>query len=279
MTEVAALACPLRRRLHERGGTARRTAGVAIVLGTLLSGAMPATSEELITTLSSDRVFITSKFGGAEIALFGSVQRDAATVARNANYDIVITARGPRGQVTVREKERFGPLWLNLDQRKFIAIPAFISVLSNRPIADISNVDMRQKMRIGIDPLVPAQPDRTLPDDPLEPMFRQALIRLRVAQHLFREESSAVHFLSPTLFTAPLRIPGTAPIGQYNVDVALFADGVQLTKASLGFQVTKEGIEHSIADLARDQSALYGAVTSGLAVLIGWLASVIFRRD
>jgi uncharacterized protein (TIGR02186 family) len=249
------------------------------LLAGLLWSIVPAHGEELLTALSSDRVFITSKFGGAEIALFGSVQRDAATVARNANYDIVVTVRGPRGQVTVREKKPFGPLWLNLDQRKYIAIPAFISVLSNRPISDVSDINMRQKMRIGIDPLVPVQPDRTFVVDPYEPSFRQALIRLRIGQHLFREESSAVHFLSPTLFTAPIRIPGIAPIGQYNVDVALFADGVQLTKSSLGFQVTKEGIEHSIADLARDHSALYGAVTSGLAVLIGWLASVIFRRD
>jgi uncharacterized protein (TIGR02186 family) len=279
MIAAALIAAAFRQRVHQcRVG--RVCAGcISILLAVPVLGLSPARSEELITALSSDRVFITSKFGGAEIALFGSVQRDAATVARDANYDIVITVRGPRGQVTVREKKRFGPLWLNLDQRKYIAIPAFISVLSNRPIADISNVDMRQKMRIGIAPLVPEQPDRTLLYDPNEPNFRQALIRLRIGQQLFREESSAVHFLSPTLFTAPLRIPGTAPIGQYNVDVALFADGVQLTKASLGFQVTKEGIEHSIADLARDHAALYGAVTSGLAVLIGWLASVIFRRD
>ena len=132
---------------------------------------------------------------------------------------------------------------------------------------------------LDLDPLVPVQPDRTLVSDPFEASFRQALIRLRIGQRLFREESNAVHFLSPTLFTAPIRIPGIAPIGQYNVDTALFAEGVQLTKASLGFQVTKQGIEHSIADMARDRSLLYGAMTSGLAVVIGWLASVIFRRD
>jgi uncharacterized protein (TIGR02186 family) len=252
---------------------------VAAVLAGLLQSATVARSEELITTLSSDRVFITSKFGGAEIALFGSVQRDAATVARSANYDVVVTVRGPRGQVTVREKKPFGPLWLNLDQRKYIAIPAFISVLSNRPIIDICDVEMRQKLRIGIDPLVPIQPDRTLVNDPFESTFRHALIRLRIGQRLFREESNAVHFLSPTLFTAPIRIPGIAPIGQYNVDIALFAEGVQLTKASLGFQVTKQGIEHSIADMAHQRSLLYGAMTSALAVVIGWLASVIFRRD
>jgi uncharacterized protein (TIGR02186 family) len=252
---------------------------LAAVLGAMLQGVTVARSEEIITTLSSDRVFITSKFGGAEIALFGSVQRDAATVARSANYDVVVTVRGPRGQVTVREKKAFGPLWLNLDQRKYIAIPAFISVLSNRPISDICDAETRQKLRVGIDPLVPVQPDRTLVSDPFEASFRQALIRLRIGQRLFREESNAVHFLSPTLFTAPIRIPGIAPIGQYNVDTALFAEGVQLTKASLGFQVTKQGIEHSIADMARDRSLLYGAMTSGLAVVIGWLASVIFRRD
>ncbi len=279
MTNIAVMASALRRRFPAGRLMAEALFGISLVLATLICGGMPARSEELITALSSERVYITSKFGGAEIALFGSVQRDAATVARDANYDIVVTVRGPRGQVTVREKKQFGPLWLNLDQRKYIAIPAFISVLSNRPVADISNVDMRQKMRIGIDPLIPEQPDRTLLNDPNEPIFRQALIRLRIGQRLFREEGSAVHFLSPTLFTAPLRIPGTAPIGQYNVDVALFADGVQLTKASLRFQVTKEGIEHSIADLALHHSALYGALTSSLAVLVGWLASVLFRRD
>jgi uncharacterized protein (TIGR02186 family) len=261
-----------------RAARVRQLLRAAMLTG-ILHCATDARSEELITTLSSDRVFITSKFGGAEIALFGSVQRDAATVARSANYDVVVTVRGPRGQVTVREKEAFGPLWLNLDQRKYIAIPAFISVLSNRPISDICDVEMRQKLRIGIDPLVPVQPDRTLANDPFESTFRQALIRLRIGQRLFREESNAVHFLAPTLFTAPIRIPGIAPIGQYNVDIALFAEGVQLTKSGLGFQVTKQGIEHSIADMARERSLLYGAMTSGLAVVIGWLASVIFRRD
>jgi hypothetical protein len=31
--------------------------------------------------------------------------------------------------------------------------------------------------------------------------------------------------------------------------------------------------------MARDWSAAYGAATAGVALLFGWLASVIFRRD
>jgi len=256
------------------GGATRRLA-----LAIWLLGSGPTCAEDLIATLSSEKVAITQKFGGADIALFGAIGRDAATVARSANYDVVVTVKGPRGQVIVREKRQVGPLWLNLDQRKYIAIPAFIAVLSNRPLADICDAERRSKLRIGIDPLVPAQGDRKRSADPDEPDFRQALIRLRKAQRLFREDSGVVRFLSANLFQTEIRVPGIAPLGQYDVEVTIFAEGVPLTKATLGFQVIKEGIEHSIANMAYQHGLLYGLLASLIAVATGWLATVIFRRE
>lgn len=244
-----------------------------------LCGLSPAVAEDLIVTLSSEKVAITQKFGGADIALFGAIGRDAATVARSAGYDVVVTVKGPRGQVIVREKQQAGPVWLNLDQRKYIAIPSFIAILSNRPLADICDAEVRNKLRIGIDPLVPAQGDRTRSADPDEPDFRNALIRLRKAQKLFLEQSGVVRFLSPNLFQTEIRIPGTAPLGHYDIEVAVFAEGVQLTKGTLGFQVIKEGIEHRITDMAYQHGLLYGLMTALIAIAIGWLATVIFRRE
>jgi uncharacterized protein (TIGR02186 family) len=250
-----------------------------LALAVCLLGLSPARAEDLITTLSSEKVAITQKFGGADIALFGAIGRDAATVARSAGYDVVVTVKGPRGQVIVREKRQLGPLWLNLDQRKYIAIPAFIAVLSNRPLTDICDPERRSKLKLGIDPLVPAQGDRTLKTDPDEPDFRQALIRLRKAEKLFREDSGVVRFLSPNLFQTEIRVPGTAPLGAYDVEVAVFAEGVPLTKATLGFQVIKEGIEHRITEMAYQHALFYGLLAALMAVAIGWFATVIFRRE
>jgi uncharacterized protein (TIGR02186 family) len=240
---------------------------------------MQAQAESLIVSLSSERIRINSNFTGAELTLFGAVERDVATIARSGNYDAVVTVRGPRGSVTIREKKALGPLWLNRVQRRYIAIPAFISVLSNRPLPQIAAEEMRRKMRIGIDPLVPPQGARSSFADHDEPDFREALIRIRRSQGLFRENDQSVRFLNSSLFRSNIRIPGIAPLGNYDVDVALFADNIQLAKASASFVVTKSGAEQAVAAAAREQPFAYGVLTAGLALLIGWLASVIFRRD
>jgi hypothetical protein len=39
------------------------------------------------------------------------------------------------------------------------------------------------------------------------------------------------------------------------------------------------GFEQFVASSARDHGLLYGLATAGLALLTGWIASVVFRRD
>jgi uncharacterized protein (TIGR02186 family) len=88
-----------------------------------------------------------------------------------------------------------------------------------------------------------------------------------------------VSFLTGTVFRAPIPVTATAPPGNYDVEVALFADSVPLSRTHTSFELVKTGFEQRVAVLARDWSALYGAATAGVALLFGWLASVIFRRD
>jgi hypothetical protein len=70
-----------------------------VTLAILLALASPTRAERLITTLSTSRVLISSNFTGADVVLFGSVERDAQTVARRGVYDIVVTVTGPRETV------------------------------------------------------------------------------------------------------------------------------------------------------------------------------------
>ena len=59
----------------------------------------------------------------------------------------------------------------------------------------------------------------------------------------------------------------------------MIADNVLLSRAHTSFELVKIGFEQRVAVLARDWSAFYGAATAGIALLFGWLASVVFRRD
>ena len=251
-------------------------AAPTLLLALLL--AAQARAETLVASVSTMRVAITSNYTGASIVVFGGIERDAQTVARAGPYDIVVTVRGPRQSMMVRQKEPLGPIWLNREQQRFAEVPMYLAVLTSRPIAEITSDPLRLKYKVGLDAIM-ASPDfvadRRLPDPP----FREALLRLQRQERLYLENFRGVSFLTPTLFKATVPLPAVAPPGFYEVDIELFADEVLLARGQAGFDLVKTGFEQQVASVAREWSGLYGLVVALIALLFGWIASVIFRRD
>jgi uncharacterized protein (TIGR02186 family) len=251
----------------------------ALVLALLLTlSPLSAGAETVLLSLSTSRVAITSNYTGSSVVAFGVIERDRQTVPRAGDYAVVVTVRGPRQTITVREKERFGPFWVNGSRQKFAMVPAYLAVLASRPLAEITGLPQRQQLRIGIEPIVMAPdfaPDRGSADDP----YRDALVRLRVRERLYIEDGRGVSFITPTVFRSAISLPAAAPPGNYEVEVSLFADGALLARDQTNFELAKTGFEQRVGDLARDRALVYGLATGALALLFGWIASVIFRRD
>ncbi len=249
---------------------------LALLILLMLPGEVLA--ETIVASLSTSRVAITSNYTGASIVVFGAIERDSQTVARTGGYDIVVTVRGPRQSVMVRAKERFGLIWLNREQQRFFDIPLYIAVLSSRPVTEVTTDALRRRLKIGLEAIVYA-PDFTVDRGGRDEPFRQALLRLRRQDRLYVENPRGVTFLTPTLFRAPVGLPATAPPGNYDVDIVLFADNVVLSRAQTHFELVKIGFEQQVAAAAREWSLVYGVAVGGIALFFGWLASVIFRRD
>ncbi|MBF9235068.1 TIGR02186 family protein [Microvirga alba] len=252
----------------------RIVGALLILLGTFA----PASAETLITSLSNHRVLINSNYTGTSIAVFGAVERDAQTVARATGYDAVVTVRGPRQYLVVREKERFGPLWLNQEQQKFPMAPAYLSVLTSRPITEMTSDQLRQRQKIGLRAIIGA-PDFTNDRGQKDERFRDAFYRLKDREGLYLEDDRGVTFLTPNIFRASIPLPAIAPPGTYDVEVALFAETVILARTITHFELVKTGFEQQVGEAARDWRLIYGLFTALIAVFFGWTASVIFRRD
>lgn len=248
-----------------------------IGLGVLaLTGA--ARAETLIASVSSHQIQISSNYTGDQVTVFGLVERDGRTAGRGDPYDIIVTVRGPQRMLLVRQKERLGPIWINRTQRRFPENSVFLMVASNRPLHEIISSESARRDRIG---LFYAQ---RIPDAGPEfyadmSRFRDAMIRILQEKELYVEAERGVTFLSPTLFSAPINVPATAPTGSYEVEVLLYTGGVQLARQITNFEVIKTGIEQGLATGAHDRPLLYGLATGTLALLFGWLASVVFRKD
>ena len=112
-------------------------------------------------------------------------------------------------------------------------------------------------------------------DDP----FRANFIRLKTQHQLYVQKTNGVTLLTPTVFRAEIPLPAEAPIGNYDVDVKVFADGALLTRANSAFEIVKVGFEQFVATAAQDYGLLYGLTTAMMAIMTGWFAAVVFRRD
>jgi uncharacterized protein (TIGR02186 family) len=250
-------------------------AGLALTLAT----GGTAHSESLIVSVSNHRITVTPNYSGEELVLFGSIERDSKARER-AEYDIVVTVSGPRADMVTRRKERKLGIWVNVDSREFIQIPSYLGIFSNRPIDDIAAPDVQRRQQIGLNNFF--LPQRMGPDvanvvasDP----FRSAFVRLRTNHGLYREQTSAVTFLTPTLFRTGIPLPAEVPIGTYDVDIKLFAGGMLIAKTETAFEIVKIGFEQFVANAARQYGLLYGLATALMALMTGWLASVVFRKD
>jgi uncharacterized protein (TIGR02186 family) len=244
------------------------------------AAASPAKAERLITTLSTSRVLISSNFTGADVVLFGSVERDAQAIARRGGYDIVVTVTGPRENVVTYRKERVFGIWVNADQRTFVKAPSYLTVLSNRTINDIADINTLRRTQTGLARiLLPQEISGDIADSIRDDPFRQAFLRLKIERNLYRETQNGVTFLTPALFRAAIPIPDNTPTGSYDVDVKLFVDGALLTRTQTALEIVKVGFEQFVAVAAREHGLLYGLVTALMALITGWFASVVFRRD
>ena len=97
----------------------------------------PANAERIVSSLATHQVFITSQFIGLDLVLFGSVERDAATVPHSGAYDLVVTVTGPKESLVTRRKDRILGIWVNVESRDFIDVPSYLAVLSTRPVRSL----------------------------------------------------------------------------------------------------------------------------------------------
>jgi uncharacterized protein (TIGR02186 family) len=171
-------------------------------------------------------------------------------------------------------------IFVNVDSREFVRVPSYLAIIANRPFAQIAAPGILRRQQVGMDNFILTQHvgadfADTVSGDP----FRKAYIRLKRQQDLYIQSDATVTFLTPTVFRASVPVPANAPTGIYGVDVKLFAKGAVVARTATSFTVTKAGVEQYVAEAAQDHSLLYGLATMSMALAVGWLASVAFRRD
>jgi uncharacterized protein (TIGR02186 family) len=258
-----------------------RPAIAVAVLAVLLAAGVPASAERLLATLSRHQVMVNSSFTGTSIVLFGTIEPDTpASRRRTTGYDLVVTVAGPRQTLVARKKERLLVIWTNMDSRTFVNVPSYLAVLSTQPFEQFTTADIIRQQQLGIDNfLLPQQIGPDIGDPGRNDVFRTQLVRLKTEHQLYSQKTNAVTLLTPTVFRTEVALPAEAQIGNYDLDIKVFADKQMVARGASAFEIIKVGFEQFVANAARDYGFIYGLAAAMMAMVTGWFAAVVFRRD
>lgn len=258
----------------------RAAAALAAVLVLAWGALAPARAETLVAAASTSVVKIASNFSGTDITVFGTIERDRATISRAEEYRLAVLVLGPQETVITRRKERRFGIWVNREQRSYLDVPSFYAALTTGPIAGLATAETLKRYQVGLDNLILPEGVAGSGDGPPgDADFRAGFLRLKLRSGLYQELPGTVAFLTPNLFRATVPIPANVPVGRYHVRIVLFQEGVPLAEHTSDLVVSKTGFEQVMYDLASSAPLLYGLGTVLVALLTGWLAGVIFRRD
>lgn len=235
-------------------------------------------TEKLEIGISTDEIAITSDFRGADLTIFGAIDGFDPSLLTQGKYNIVVTLEGPKDNATVRKKERVFGIWVNTQSMTFELVPESYSLSSTRDIATIAPPRDIANMGIGVNHM------RLVPlgffgDGSSLGEFRNAFRRLREESGVYQRDPGGVQFISSSLFKASVRLPANVPNGVHVVRAHLFRDGVFVTAKALPLRVVKTGIEQAITRAAHESPIVYGLLAVALAVITGWGASLLFRKD
>jgi len=241
--------------------------GALAALAVLALSAPAARAQQIIADLSAHLVAITTGFAGAEVLLFGAVDGDG---------DVIVTVRGPEGDVVVRRKSQVNGMWINTQSITFSGVPGYYAVAATKPLDEIVTNPVAEREQIGTARLR-LTPEANTPPDRAE-LFRRALLRNMERTALFQPRTAPVRFLGQRLFRANIAFPANVPTGRYTVNVYLVRGGQVVSAATTPLQVSRIGLSAEIYDFAQDRGISYGIIAVAFAGLAGWAASRVFQR-
>ena len=219
----------------------------------------------IISGISTNDIFIGTKFNGAKILLFG---------AKGDSGNIVIAVRGPKKDFLVTKKKKLLGIWYNGQRATFKDSYSFYSLFST--YIEEPNSDLLSDLELGKGNLKFANEEASSDDSQNE--FQLQLIDQLEKRKLYATGNNKVDFLDETLFKVSLDFPKNISRGVYNVEIYLINDGDLVSFQSIPIYVKQVGFSARVFDFAYEESFIYGLLAVGIALVAGWLANYLFAR-
>lgn len=223
----------------------------------------------LVPEVSQHEIEVRQGFTGTELLLFGAIL-DPAGRAAAQEYDVIVVLQGPSQPIRLREKARFGGIWINAASTDYRSAPSFFAVASTRPIDEIVDERTAAIYEFGTRYI------QLSPSGVIEPeeqaRFSGGLVDLRTRQGLYQENIGGVSVSERVLYQARIALPSNVITGTYTAETFAVRQGRVIASALSEVEVKKVGFDRFIVESAEEHSLFYGLVAVMLSIGMGWAA-------
>ncbi len=223
----------------------------------------------LVPEVSQHEIEVRQGFTGTELLLFGAIL-DPGGRAAAQDYDVVVVLQGPSQPIRLRQKARFGGIWVNAASTDYRSAPSFFAVATTRPIEAMVDETTAAIYEFGTGYIQLSPSGVIEPDE--QARFSAGLVDLRTRQGLYQENIGGVSVSERVLYQARISLPSTVVTGTYTAETFAVRDGRVIASALAEVEVKKVGFERFIVETAQDYSLFYGLVAVMLSVGMGWAA-------
>lgn len=229
----------------------------------------------LTVKANHDRIPINFFYHGSTVTISGEADAGADLI-------IKITSEGGKDEAFRKKGKVAGLLWMNTGQVKFTHAPHLYFVDSTKepgqmcPAGELESNDIGYgalKKQIGISP-----PDT----DGESGRWLGEFIKYKEHEKLYCQSSGNIRVTpgegGPQTYFLTLDWPYQAPPGRYYVDVYAVKGGKVADRARTEVLVEQVGAVKLISGMAKNNAALYGALSVLIAMAAGVGVGLIFRK-
>jgi uncharacterized protein (TIGR02186 family) len=236
--------------------------------------ASPTPTSEVVTVTTKGEVDIGLMYNGDFVYFFGTVPSPDADVI------VKLTSVGDE-PIKVNRKGRVGLFWMNVKQFEVTGLPLVYKIHSTRPLADILTPEMSRELGLGYEVLkerVQLKMVRGEPADDDRDMVFDGVLKLKKESNLYNIDEKRIEVTGGKIFKHNFRFPPAAKEGKYTAESYMIKDGKLIGKGVDEIVIQKTGLEATFTALARNHPIVYGILCVIVALGMGLLVGVIFKK-
>jgi uncharacterized protein (TIGR02186 family) len=213
--------------------------------------------------VSEQEILITPRYSGQRVSVSGVVANGC---------DVVVVLSSPDETVACSRMGKMGPFWLSRGRVRLTGAPAMYKAETSRPLQEILPLQQRLRYRLGFRGLRASMNVQGASDPDL---LLNEFITLRRTAGLYASDQAGVTLEPAGRFATSFFFPAGAPSGRYDIEALAVRNMQVVGRQRVPLDVRAVGLEAIAGSFARSHGVLYGLFAVAMAVVIGYLMSLL----